>query len=317
MIGNIYLKSYNMGNKTSKKKFTNIFPESPLLLHQVPKVYNLFNIRCNIGYNTYSDIQDSLLKLGLEDLNLIFGIDYADTDNNPLHQIYEDGFNTYQNLIYIIGNILKPFNRDGRIYTYGFGHKTITNFPLFSFNLDEQPSYTIEGVLEKYCELTPIVEPKNKTNFSPIIDKAINIVRRTGKYHILIILTNSKMDSWDEINETFGSIIEASNYALSIILVGINNNTWDNIDKYDEQIPERRFNNFHFVNFNTVMHNYQNSQITGKWDIAIALYILSKIPEQYNAIKILGYLGKKYEIEENILVYPDFSIYKMEPNIPD
>lgn len=317
-----------MGNKTSKQKNITEHPfgeQSPLTMPEVPKVYNLFNIRNN--YDRYEDIQKSLTDLGLEKLNIIFGIDYSNDDGNNLHQISQtrEILNPFQYLIKIIGAVLEPFNEGSIIRMYGFGNKKKSEIDssLFSFNQDGEPFYSIDGVLEKYSEMTPKIEPSNEKNFSPIIDEAINLVRRTGgKYHVLFILTNGQLNSWAEINETFASIIDASNFALSIVLIGINKDCWKDIEKYDDQIPERKFVNFHFMNFDDVMTKFNtskdNKRITEKWDVAIALNALWKLPEQYSAIKVLGISGQRYGVNRNgdILIYPDFSVYTIKPNAP-
>ncbi|PHU29210.1 E3 ubiquitin-protein ligase RGLG2 [Capsicum chinense] len=75
------------------------------------------------------------------------------------------------------------------------------------------------------------------TSFAPIVNAAIDIVEaNNGQYHVLVIIADGQVTrSIDTPSErlspqeqaTVNSIVAASEYPLSIILVGVRDGPWD------------------------------------------------------------------------------------------
>ena len=95
-----------------------------------------------------------------------------------------------------------------------------------------------------------------------------------------MIITHGQMA---DTKATSDAIIKASNFPLSIIAVGVGDGPWDAMEMFDDGLSERKFDNFQFVDFHTVV-NHANNQQT-----AFALSALMEIPEQYKAVKDLAY----------------------------
>ncbi|OQR81174.1 hypothetical protein ACHHYP_16713 [Achlya hypogyna] len=241
-------------------------------------------------FETYSALQDALRRSGLESSNLIIAIDYTKSNEwsgvrsfngKCLHHIDPTGFeaNPYQSVIQIIGRTLEVFDDDRLIPVYGFGDiKTRGDmcFPL----LPQRPiDEGIKDVLERYNEVTPTVRLSGPTNFAPVIRETIRIVRQTRRYHILVIIADGQVTNEQE---TADAIVEASNYAISIIMVGVGDGPWDMMNEYDDQLPRRRFDNFQFVDYASVLQlNKRNP------DLGFATAALMEIPEQYKTIRRL------------------------------
>ncbi|KAF3328193.1 E3 ubiquitin-protein ligase RGLG2-like isoform X3 [Carex littledalei] len=133
------------------------------------------------------------------------------------------------------------------------------------------------------------------TSFAPIIDKAVDIVIRSGYlYHVLLIIADGQVTASESENLSYqeectkAAIQKASNFPLSIVLVGVGDGPWDHANNYDNFLRSRHFDNFQFVNFTEIMSmNMPDSEKEAQF----ALQALMEIPLQYAAIQGLGILG--------------------------
>ena len=244
-------------------------------------------------YTSLDQVQDALRKCGLESSNLIIGVDFTKSNTwtgkstyggHCLHEINPAAMNPYQTVIDIMGRTLEPFDDDKLIPAYGFGDASTSDKAVFPFFPNEQPCVGVAQVLQRYGEIAPQVRLSGPTSFAPLVDKAIEIVERTKQYHILVIIADGQVSS---PNPTASSIVRASNYPLSIIMIGVGDGPWDEMERYDDELPSRKFDNFQFVNFYQVMTKPR----VENYDCEFAITALQEIPEQFAAIKRLGLLG--------------------------
>eukprot|EP01088_Endostelium_zonatum_P005093 TRINITY_DN16531_c0_g1_i1.p1 TRINITY_DN16531_c0_g1~~TRINITY_DN16531_c0_g1_i1.p1 ORF type:complete len:294 (+),score=81.50 TRINITY_DN16531_c0_g1_i1:27-884(+) len=236
-------------------------------------------------YNNLEQVQEALRKKGLESSNLIIAVDYTKSNETngrntfngkSLHMISQTGLNPYQRAISVVGRTLEPFDEDHLIPAFGFGDLTTKDRAIFNFFPDGRPSKGLQEVLRRYSELTPHVTLSGPTSFAPIIWEAIRVVRASKSYHILVIVADGQVTS---PQETIKAIVEASNYPLSIIVVGVGDGPWDQMEEFDDELPQRQFDNFQFVD----SHKHST-------DVEFALAALMEIPQQFSAIKKLGLL---------------------------
>ena len=249
-------------------------------------------------YNSIEEVQIALRQVGLESSNLILGIDYTKSNTwtgtktfggNSLHSISsckpQGPANPYQQVITVIGRTLEVFDDDRLIPAYGFGDSYTSDKKCFPFYPDCRPAVGFQQVLERYDEITPGIVLAGPTNFAPVIRKAIDIVRAERSYHILVIIADGQVTNR---RETEDAIVEASNFALSIIVIGVGDGPWDVMEEFDDELPDRKFDNFQFVDFDkTVREAHKNGLNV---DAAFAQAALMEVPDQFQLIKELGYL---------------------------
>jgi len=240
-------------------------------------------------YETIEQVQEALREAGLESCNLIVGVDYTKSNETSgrvsfqgkcLHALAPNTQNPYQQVISILGRTLEAFDEDKKIPVYGFGDVTTKGTRVFPF-FPDRSCLGFEEVLSRYNEITPHIQLSGPTNFAPLIYEAINIVKTAKDFHLLVIVADGLVTSE---KETTSAIVEASKYPLSIVMIGVGDGPFDLMREFDDNLPERKFDNFQFVNFNDIM------KITTHPDTAFALHALMEVPDQYKLVKRLGLL---------------------------
>lgn len=259
------------------------------------------------NYTTLDQVTAALREAGLESSDLILGIDFTKSNewtgkvsfnNRSLHAI-GDVSNPYEKAISIIGKTLAPFDDDNLIPCFGFGDATTHDSQVFSFHNDQSPCHGFEEVLTCYRNVVPNLRLAGPTSYAPVIDAAIDIVeKRGGQYHVLVIIADGQVtrsvntsngDLSPQEEKTIKSIVNASSHPLSIILVGVGDGPWEDMQRFDDKIPAREFDNFQFVNFTSIM---SKNKSPAEKETAFALAALMEIPIQYKAASELGLLGR-------------------------
>ncbi|XP_030518656.2 E3 ubiquitin-protein ligase RGLG2-like [Rhodamnia argentea] len=275
--------------------------------HSKRKLERKFS-KINDDYTSLEQVTDALARAGLESSNLIVGIDFTKSNEwtgarsfnrRSLHHI-GDGHNPYEQAIAIIGKTLSSFDEDNLIPCFGFGDASTHDQEVFSFYPDERFCNGFEEVLTRYRELVPQLRLAGPTSFAPIIEMAITIVEQSGgQYHVLVIIADGQVTRSVDTSRgqlspqetsTVDAIVKASDYPLSIILVGVGDGPWDMMKEFDDNIPARAFDNFQFVNFTEIMSKNMDRS---RKEAEFALAALMEIPSQYRATLELNILGSQ------------------------
>ncbi|KAK9111469.1 hypothetical protein Scep_018988 [Stephania cephalantha] len=253
-------------------------------------------------FTSLDQVISALRDAGLESSNLILGIDFTKSNEwtgrysfnrRSLHAIGSRP-NPYEQAISIIGRTLSPFDEDNLIPCFGFGDASTHDKYVFSFFSDHRHCRGFEEVLVRYREIVPLLNLAGPTSFAPIIDASVDIVEKSGgQYHVLVIIADGQVARdrntppgrlSPQEQATIDSIVAASYFPLSIILVGIGDGPWDAMHQFDDNIPNRAFDNFQFVDFTKIMKENNDSS---KKEAAFALAALMEVPFQYRATQTL------------------------------
>ncbi|XP_011652307.1 E3 ubiquitin-protein ligase RGLG1 [Cucumis sativus] len=294
------------------------------------------------NYKSLEEVTEALARAGLESSNLIIGIDFTKSNEwtgarsfnkRSLHDI-RNGPNPYEQAISIVGKTLSAFDDDNLIPCFGFGDASTHDQDVFGFYPEGRFCDGFEDVLNRYREIVPHLRLAGPTSFAPVIEMATSIVDKSGgQYHVLLIIADGQVTrSVDtehgrlspQEKKTVDAIVAASNFPLSIILVGVGDGPWDTMREFDDNIPARAFDNFQFVNFTAIM---SKNVPQPRKETEFALAALMEIPSQYKATLELNLLGtRKGSAPQKIPLPPpvpaSFStpkppqFYNYEPSVP-
>ncbi|KAF1775083.1 Zinc finger, RING/FYVE/PHD-type [Phytophthora cactorum] len=259
-------------------------------------------------FTSLPQVTQALRSSGLESCNLIIGIDCTKSNEwsgkrtfggRSLHDIDDpSAHNPYEDVIETIGRTLRDFDEDNIIPVYGFGDELTCDRAVFTFAGQGQAGFPLENIRSHYREVVRNVVMAGPTSFAPIINEAVNIVNRTGDYHILVIIADGQVTRSVDIpphavskneKETIDAITYASNFPLSIVMVGVGDGPWESMIYFDNYLVHRKFDNFQFVEYHKITSQFSDPQMK---ETQFALQALMEIPDQYRTIKAMNYLDR-------------------------
>ena len=184
------------------------------------------------------------LRGGMQ-INLWVAIDFTGSNGHPdtptsLHYIGTES-NQYETAIKACGNIVAYYDYDQKFPAFGFGAKFNGKpdvdqcYPL-NGNPDDPEIYGIDGILQAYRTVLKNSKLWGPTHFHHFIEKMNDIVIKDisrenyNVYNILMILTDGIIEDMDE---TINALVESSYLPISVIIIGIGNADFTNMDILD------------------------------------------------------------------------------------
>eukprot|EP00439_Symbiodinium_sp_Y106_P023032 s6137_g2.t2 len=247
-----------------------------------------------------NQLMDALKKEGMETCNLILGIDFTRSNltqgketfhNLSLHALGSPhGPNPYQRSIDIVMKTLAPmFDEDGLVPAFIFGDVSTKDRavrPLVSGH----DSILVDEILPAYNKAVEKLGVggyglSGPTSFAPLIYKAIEVVSQNGnEQHILLILADGAVTDDACCEATRQALVLASDYPLSIVMIGVGDGPWDVMKEFDDALPSRFVP---FAKFQALLESGRPRQCRLA-EAAFALCALQEVPAQRAAMRQLG-----------------------------
>ncbi|XP_058504790.1 copine-4 isoform X2 [Solea solea] len=173
-------------------------------------------------------------------------VDFTASNGDPrnscsLHYIHPYQPNEYLKALVAVGEICQDYDSDKMFPAFGFGaqippdYKISHNFAV-NFNEENPECAGIQGVVEAYQACLPKLQLYGPTNIAPIIQKVAKSAsqelhtKEAMQYFILLILTDGVITDMADTRE---AIVQASHLPMSIIIVGIGNADFSDMQMLD------------------------------------------------------------------------------------
>lgn len=152
--------------------------------------------------------------------------------NNQLHRVNNFELNEYQQAIAAVCKIILDYDHDQLVPMFGFGAvplmpgfdpSTVSHFFPLTGDWDNPAGKGIMEVFQIYSGCITKVKMAGPTLFGPLLEETIKFTKKTfekNKFHytILLLLTDGIIH---DMEDTIDQIVEAANYPISILIVGV------------------------------------------------------------------------------------------------
>ena len=183
---------------------------------------------------------EAYVENGLQ-IHLAVAIDFTGSNGAPsspksLHYVSPSAQSPYQQAMGAVAAVLAPFDHDQKIQLYGFGASPKKGagvshcFPL-NGNLSDPSCDGVDGLNKQYLESVKTVDFSGPTNAAPVITKVMadaksraSAVSGPLSYTVLLVLTDGELT---DMADTVTACKDAANLPMSIMFVGIGNETFD------------------------------------------------------------------------------------------
>uniref|UniRef100_A0A8C1Y081 Copine VII n=1 Tax=Cyprinus carpio TaxID=7962 RepID=A0A8C1Y081_CYPCA len=179
-------------------------------------------------------------------IHFTVAIDFTASNGDPrnscsLHYINPYQPNEYLKALIAVGEICQDYDSDKRFSALGFGARIPPNYEVshdfaINFNPEDDECEEIQGVVEAYQNCLPKIQLYGPTNVAPIISRIAKLaagkepIKDASLYHILLILTDGVVTDMADTRE---AIVRASYQPMSIIIVGVGNADFTDMEILD------------------------------------------------------------------------------------
>ena len=257
-------------------------------------IINVDKERLNNSFSNELTIFD-IIKTGI---NLSCYISYNFPDKKKNYNNFEILLKNFSNIIlnYIHNHLLNIYGIDGEL-------KTINNFKnIFEFNDEIDSSINSNIILDSYSIWENQNKSKNVKYLSKILDTVnteLNNKNQIECYNILFVLLKESIDI-NDIKDSLDIIIESSYLPLTILIIGDNENDFNELNYEINSIPlfssngmKKMRNNVKFI----LLGNNNENSIENVIDISLK-EIAKQMKNFYSLIKLDPKQTKQYNYEK-------------------
>jgi len=215
------------------------------------------------------------------------------SDPHSLHHINPNQPNEYQRAMWAVGSILDNYDSQKYYPVFGFGGKPRTStqtdhcFPL-NGNRENPFVPGVYGIMQAYETAQSNISLSGPTLFQHVLRSAIAVAQSTPPqqvYYVLMILTDGEIH---DMRETKSLVVEASSLPLSIIIVGVGNENFRNMEALDSDEGLLRDDNGRFARRDIVQ--FVPFKKFGGNPQLLAKEVLAEIPKQITGyMKMIGH----------------------------
>lgn len=225
------------------------------------------------------------------ELNFMVAIDFTASNGRPqlpnsLHYIDPSGrLNSYQQAIVGVGEVVQFYDSDRCFPAWGFGGKLPDGLVSHCFNLNGNYSSRevvgVEGIMAAYATALHTVALSGPTLFAPVIQQAAEVASETlknsrNKYFVLLIMTDGVIN---DFQETVDALVKASDLPLSILIVGVGNADYTNMQILDADNGKRLESSTGRIASRDIVQFIPMREVQG--EVSIAQLLLEELPGQF------------------------------------
>ncbi|XP_076943911.1 protein BONZAI 3-like [Bidens hawaiensis] len=185
------------------------------------------------------------------EMNFMVAVDFTASNGDPrnpdsLHYIdYSGRLNAYQQAIMEVGEVIQVYDYDKRFPAWGFGGKLYNGSVSHCFNLSGNAGNFevggVQGIMDAYKNALHTVSLHGPTLFGQVVNQAAEIAAQSlstnpTKYFVLLIITDGVLS---DLQETKDALVRASDLPLSILIVGVGNADFKQMEILDADTGPR------------------------------------------------------------------------------
>lgn len=184
------------------------------------------------------------LRAGMQ-ISLIIGIDFTASNGEPyksnsLHYFNESVRSPYEQAIRACGDIVAYYDYDQLFPVFGYGALvggTSSVNHCFPINFQSDANINrIDNIIYQYRECVKKITLYGPTNFAPLLNTCLNIIRSETNnrvYFILMIITDGAIC---DLQPTIDQLVIGSELPLSVIIIGVGDGDFSSMDILDADV---------------------------------------------------------------------------------